>query len=136
MPAVQVAQVAVPVEPVVLQVQDSVARAQASAVARELQPVQASVALVVPVVRVGVQALVADAVSVVEPPVPSVRAVHADHPRPESPSARNAKNTNKEPLLASVVQSFHAATATRWFVCVAVRASKTLPTRLMPTPVS
>lgn len=95
---------AVPVEPVVLQVQASVVHVQASAVARALQPVQVSVAQVVPVAQVAVQVPVADAVSVVEPPALSVRAVHADLRRLASPSARNAKNTNKEPLLASVVQ--------------------------------
>jgi hypothetical protein len=90
-------------------------------------------------VRVGLLAValvVAVAVLAVEPLVRSVRAVLAAHRRHVSQSARNAKSTSRDKLQALVAQLCHAATATPFCACVAVRASKILPTRLMPMPVS
>jgi hypothetical protein len=72
------------------------------------------------------------AVTVVELPVRSVRAEAAVLQRLASRSARNAKSLNKEWLQALVAQLCHVAMVQQFFVCVAVRASKTLPTKLRP----
>lgn len=80
--------------------------------------------------------VVAAAVSVAEPQVHSERAGLAVRQRLASQSVQSAKNTSRDKHQALVAQLCHVATATRCFVCAAVPAFKTLPTRSMPTPVS
>ena len=75
-------------------------------------------------------------VAVLVQPVPLARAVAVAKARLASQSVRNAKNLNKEVHLALVAQLCHVATAAQAFVCAAVLACKTLPTRLMAMPVS
>ena len=136
MPEVLVALVAlvrlVPALPVAVRVQVSAALALVLVAApvvlvAHLLVLQASVAsALVLAVAVAAAALLA----------PSVRVAHAVHQRRASRSVRNAKSSNKEWLLASVVQLCHVAMAPRCYVCAAARASKTSQTRLMPMPVS
>jgi len=118
---------------VALQAQDSAHRVLAL-VAALLLPVAS-----VPRAQVALRAValvVAAAVSVAEPLVHSERAGLAVRLRLASQSAPSAKNTSRDKLLALVAQLCHVAMATRCFVCAAVPAFKTLPTRSMPTPVS
>jgi hypothetical protein len=115
--------------------------ALASAVVPEAHSAQVSVAvLLVPVaqllaladhVRLVAQVLEV-AVTVVELLVRSVRVEAAVLQRLVSRSARNAKSLNREWLQALVAQLCHVAMVQQFFVCVAVRASKTLPTKLRP----
>jgi hypothetical protein len=86
-------------------------------------------------VRRVAQVLVAVAMAV-EPLVRSVRVEAVVLQRLVSRSARNAKSSNKEWLQALVAQLCHVAMARPFCVCVAVQASKTLPTRLRPLQLS
>ena len=131
----------VPVVQVVLVVLEALVAQQAQALVLHARVPVALLALavLVPLVRVALLAAalvvaVAELAAVLL--VHSVRAAHAVRLRHVSQSARNAKSTSKDKLLALVAQLCHAATATPCFACVAVRASKILPTRLMPTQVS
>jgi len=117
---------------VVLQVQVSVLLVRVPVALRVL----VVLAHLVRVALLAVALVVAVAVLAVEPLVRSVRAVLAGHRRHVSQSARNAKSTSRDKLQALVAQLCRAATATPFCACVAVRASKILPTRLMPMPVS
>ena len=108
------------------------ALAQASAVAL-LALAQAPVASTA---QVAAQPVVAVAASAAVPQVLSVRAVLVVRARLASRSVRNAKSTSRDKLLRWVAQLCHAETARPSSVCVAVRAFKTLPTRLTPMQVS
>jgi len=71
------------------------------------------------------------------PLVPSVRVARAVPRRRVRASVQSAKNSKQELMLqASVVHWYRAATATPYCVCAAVRASRTLQTRLMQMLVS
>lgn len=124
-----VAQVAL----VALPVQDSAHRVLVLVEARQLLVAS------VPRAQVALRAValvVAAAVSVAEPLVHLERAGLAVRLRLASQSVQSAKNTSRGKPQASVAQLCHVAMATRCFVCAAVPAFKTLPTKSMPTPVS
>jgi hypothetical protein len=139
-PAVRVAQVA----PVVLVVQlvlvVLVVRVDSQAHLVQVLVAVLRVAHRVPValvVQVEAQVLVAVAVLAVELLVLSVRAAHAVRARLVSQSVQSAKNLNSVQMRHHlVVQLFHAVMALPFCVFVAVRLSKTLPTRLTQLRVS
>jgi hypothetical protein len=117
---------------VLVQVSVAATRAPASVV-----QVQALVQVHQPVVASRAHAQVpAVAVAAVAQQVHSVRVALAVPRRLASRSVRNAKSSNKEWLRASVAQLCLVATAPPSFAYVVEQASRTSPTRLMPTPVS
>jgi hypothetical protein len=123
------------VAPVGLHVQVVPAAAQVSHAQVALRvPVAAQVFLAQAVaVALRVAVVAAQAVEQLEL---SVKAAAAAKVKPASQSVRNAKSSNKEVHRALVAQLCHAETVAPAFVCAAVLAFKTLPTRLTAMPVS
>ena len=98
-------------------------------------PVAAQVSLAQPVAAVAQLAAVV-AAPAVAPLVLSARVAVVARARLASQSVRNAKSSNKEVCRALVAQLCLVAMAPPVFVCVAVQAFKTLPTRLRQMLVS